>query len=147
MHKRRFILQGFTLTELLVGILFSTVTASAIISGSIYVKKTLVNIRHKELAYEKLKSHTEFWKGKISSRDFPSNLVNCEEDVCLKKQEMNLSNEDQCIFYATELCYDLTSVNTGTSNAKRWELITSIKWDNTNQGERELSFYVIQMEF
>ena len=89
MHKRRFILQGFTLTELLVGILFSTVTASAIISGSIYVKKTLANIRHKELAYEKLKSHTEFWKGKISSRDIPSNLANCEEDVCLKKQEMN----------------------------------------------------------
>ena len=146
MDKRKFI-QGFTLTELLVGILFSTVTASAIISGSIYVKKTLGNIRHKELAYEKLKGHTEFWKGKISSKDIPSNLADCEKDVCLKELGMNLSNEDQCIFYATELCYDMTSVNTGISNARRWELITSIKWDNTNQGERELSFYVIQMEF
>jgi hypothetical protein len=146
MDKRKFI-QGFTLTELLVGILFSTVTASAIISGSIYVKKTLGNIRHKELAYEKLKGHTEFWKGKISSKDIPSNLADCEKDVCLKELEINLSNEDQCIFYATELCYDMTSINTGISNARRWELITSIKWDNTNQGERELSFYVIQMEF
>ena len=146
MHKRRFI-QGFTLTELLVGILFSTVTASAIISGSIYVKKTLGNIRHKELAYEKLKGHTEFWKGKISSRDIPSNSADCEQDVCLKEQEMNLSNGDQCIFYATELCYDMISVNTQPSNARRWELITTIKWNNTNQGERELSFYVIQMEF
>ena len=123
MYKRRFI-QGFTLTELLVGILFSTVTASAIISGSIYVKKTLNDIRHKELAYEKLKAHTEYWKGKISSRDIPINLSDCEENVCLKKDEMNLSNEDKCIFHASELCYDMTNVNTGASRAKRWELIT-----------------------
>ena len=40
--------QGFTLTELLVGILFSTITTSAVISGSIYVKKTLYNIVQKK---------------------------------------------------------------------------------------------------
>ena len=138
-HK---LIEGFTLTELLVGILFTTVTASAIISGSIYVKKTLNNIRYKELAYEKLKAHTEFWKGKISSRDIPSNLSDCKEDVCLKEND-----DEECIFSATELCYDMLSVNTGNSNARRWELTTSIKWKNTNQGERDLNFYVIQMEF
>ena len=35
----------------------------------------------------------------------------------------------------------------GNSNARRWELITTIKWDNVNKSERELSFYVIQMVF
>ena len=141
MDKYKFI-EGFTLAELLAGILFTTVTASAIISGSIYVKKTLNNIRYKELAYEKLKAHTELWKGKIASRDIPSNLSNCEEDVCLKE-----NNDEECIFSATELCYDMLSVNTGNSNANRWELTTSIKWKNTNQGERDLNFYVVQMEF
>ena len=134
--------QGFTLTELLVGILFSTITASAVISGSIYVKKTLNNIQYKELAFEKLKGHTEFWKGRIAAKDIPTNLSDCEENVCLKENE-----DEDCIFKATELCYEMNSVNTEDSNAKRWELITTINWENSNQGKRDLSFYVIQMEF
>ena len=135
-------IKGFTLAELLVGILFSTITASAIITGSIYVKKTLNNVRYKELAYEHLKGHTEFWKGRISSKDIPAALSDCEENLCLKE------NEDQeCIFRATELCYDLLSINTGDSNARRWDITTTIRWENANQGERDLSFYVVQMEF
>ena len=43
--------------------------------------------------------------------------------------------------------YDLEHQDLGVSNADRWELITTIKWDKINQGERELSFYVIQMVF
>ena len=136
------LIKGFTLAELLVGILFSTVTASAIISGSIYVKKTLNNVRYKELAYERLKGHTEFWKGKISSKDIPTNLSECQENICLKENK-----DEKCIFHATELCYELLSINTGDSNAKRWEITTTIRWENANQGERDLSFYVIQMEF
>ena len=41
----------------------------------------------------------------------------------------------------------MNSVNTEDSNAKRWELTTTINWENSNQGDRDLSFYVIQMEF
>jgi len=134
--------KGFTLTELLVGILFSTVTASAIISGSIYVKKAINDVRFKKIAYEELKSHTEFWKGKISAKDIPLNLSDCKEDVCLQEND-----EEECLFRATELCYDMLSIDTGISNARRWELTTTIKWNNTNQGERDLSFYVVQMEF
>ena len=135
-------MKGFTLAELLVGILFSTITASAIITGSIYVKKTLNNVRYKELAYEHLKGHTEFWKGRISSKDIPAALSDCEENLCLKENE-----SEECIFYASELCYNLLSVNTGDSNARRWDITTTIKWENANQGGRDLSFYVVQMEF
>ena len=135
-------MKGFTLAELLVGILFSTITASAIITGSIYVKKTLNNVRYKELAYEHLKGHTEFWKGRISSKDIPAALSDCEENLCSKENE-----SEECIFYASELCYNLLSVNTGDSNARRWDITTTIKWENANQGERDLSFYVVQMEF
>ena len=98
--------------------------------------------RYKELAFEKLKGHTEFWKGRIAAKDIPATLSDCEENVCLKENQ-----DDECIFKATELCYDMNSVNTENSNAKRWELTTTINWENTNQGERDLSFYVIQMEF
>ena len=45
------------------------------------------------------------------------------------------------------LCYSLNQPFVGDSNAKRWELLTTIKWDNTSEIEKELSFFVIQMVF
>ena len=134
--------KGFTLTELLVGIIFSTIAATAIINGSLYVKKTLNNIRYKELAYEHLKGYTELLKARIASKDIPVNLSECEEDFCLKENK----NED-CMFKALELCYEMKSIVTEDSNARRWELLTTIKWENSNQGERNLSFNLVQMEF
>ena len=55
--------------------------------NNIYLKKTLNNIQYKELAFEKLKGHTEFWKGRIAAKDIPTNLSDCEENVCLKENE------------------------------------------------------------
>ena len=140
--KKKLFLHGFTMAELVAGLFLSTIAAGAIIIGSVHAKKTLNDIRLKELAYEKLRGHTEFWKGRIASGDIPSTLYECDDDICLKKDV-----DENCLFYATELCYDLEHQDLGVSNADRWELITTIKWDNINQGERELSFYVIQMVF
>lgn len=135
-------LNAFTMTELLAGIFLTTIAAGAIIVGSVHARKTINDIRLKQLVFEKLKSHTEFWKGKVAAGDIPSILSNCDEDICLKEDQ-----DDDCIFYARELCYDLDQPDIGNSNARRWELITTIKWDNVNKSERELSFYVIQMVF
>mgnify|MGYP007008431663 FL=1 len=130
------------MTELLAGIFLTTIAAGAIIVGSVHARKTIKDIRLKQLAYEKLKSHTEFWKGKVAAGDIPPILSSCDDDICLKENK-----DDDCLFYASELCYDLEQPDIGNSNAKRWELITTIRWDNVNKSERELSFYVIQMVF
>tara|TARA_Y100001968_G_scaffold147613_1_gene135008 strand:- start:1300 stop:1725 length:426 start_codon:yes stop_codon:yes gene_type:complete len=135
-------LNAFTMIELLAGIFLTTIAAGAIIVGSVHARKTINDIRLKQLAYEKLKSHTEFWKGKVAAGDIPSILSNCDDEICLKEDQNN-----DCVFYASELCYDLEQPDIGDSNARRWELITTIKWDNVNKSERELSFYVIQMVF
>ena len=130
---------GFTLTELITGILVASIAAGGIIIGSVHAKKTLNDLRLKQLAYEKLTSHTEYWKGKIAAGDIPSTLSNCTENIVLKETTQNDWN--------ATLCYDLDQPFVGNSNAKRWELLTTIKWDNTSQIEKELSFFVIQMVF
>ena len=135
-------LNGFTLFELMVGLFFSTLAALSIIIGSVHAKKVINDIRLKQYAFQTLRNHTEFWKGKIAAGDIPYALSECEKDVCLIKDE-----NDECLFPANELCYELDHPDIGNSNSNRWELITSIKWDNINQVEKELSFYVIQMVF
>ncbi len=135
-------INGFTLFELVVGLFFSTLAALAIIIGSVHAKKVINDIRLKQHAFEALKNHTEFWKAKIAAGDIPYTLSECEDDICLIKDENN-----DCLFPANEMCYEMERPNIGSSNANRWELITSIKWDNINSVEKELSFYVVQMVF
>ncbi len=130
---------GFTLSELIIGIFVASIAAGGIIVGSIHAKKTLNDIRLKQLAYEKLTSHTEYWKGKIAAGDIPSTLSGCAENVVLK--------ETDDYSWDSILCYSLNQPFVGDSNAKRWELLTTIKWDNTSEIEKELSFFVIQMVF
>ena len=141
---------GFTLSELMVGLFFMTLAATAIIIGSFHAKKTMGDVRLKQLAYEELRSYTEFWKGKIAAGDIPSSLSSCSENICLKEEmtdECTATGSCSCIYYANELCYELNQPPIGNSNASRYELITRIKWDNISQIERELSFNVIQMVF
>ena len=137
--KNYFLYNGFTLIELVIGILVASIAAGGIIIGSVHAKKTLNDLRLKQLAYEKLTGHTEYWKGKISAGDIPSTLSNCTENIVLKETEQNEWN--------ATLCYSLNQPFVGDSNARRWEILTTIKWENTSQTEKELSFFVIQMVF
>ena len=137
--KRRSSYNGFTLSELIIGIFIASIAAGGIIIGSVHAKKTLNDIRLKQLAYEKLTSHTEFWKGKIAAGDIPSSLSDCVDNITLK--------ESDDYEWESVLCYSLEQPFVGDSNAKRWELLTTIKWDNSSEIENELSFFVIQMVF
>lgn len=131
--------KGFTLIELMTGVIVASIAATGIIIGSVHAKKTLNDLRLKQLAYEKLTSHTEYWKGKIAAGDIPSTLSSCTDNIVLKETNQNE--------WEATLCYSLNQPFVGNSNAKRWELLTTIKWDNTSQVEKELSFFVIQMTF
>ena len=133
---------GFTLTELMIGIFFTTLASAAIIVGTNHYYKTINNIRLKQYAFEKLKAHTELYKGLVSRNDIPSRLSDCienHEELCLDAKE--------CYHKANELCYHLNEVDPLGSDAMRYELVTSIKWDNVSGVEKELNFYVVQMVF
>ena len=62
---------GFTLTELMIGIFFTTLASAAIIVGTNHYYKTINNIRLKQYAFEKLKAHTELYKGMVAENDIP----------------------------------------------------------------------------
>tara|TARA_Y100000588_G_C13517094_1_gene611956 strand:- start:9 stop:434 length:426 start_codon:yes stop_codon:yes gene_type:complete len=133
---------GFTLTELMIGIFFTTLAATAMVIGTNHYYKTINNIRLKQYAFEKLKGHTEFYKGLVAENEIPGRLSDCvdnPEDLCLDIKE--------CYYKANELCYHLNEVDVGNSNARRYEIVTSIKWDNVSEVEKELNFFVVQMVF
>ena len=133
---------GFTLTELMIGIFFTTLAATAIVIGTGHYYKTINNIRLKQYAFDRLKAHTEKYKALVSENDIPSRLSDCEDD----NQELCLDSKE-CYYKANELCYHLNEVDVGTSKAQRYEIVTSIRWDNINKVENELNFYVVQMVF
>ena len=133
---------GFTLTELMIGIFFTTLASAAIIVGTNHYYKTINNIRLKQYAFEKLKAHTELYKGMVAENDIPGRLSDCiddHEELCLDQKE--------CYYKASELCYHLNEVDVDGSMARRYEIVTSIKWDNVSEIEKELNFYVVQMVF
>ena len=66
---------GFTLTELMIGIFFTTLASAAIIVGTNHYYKTINNIRLKQYAFERLKGHTEKYKALIVENDIPVNFA------------------------------------------------------------------------
>ena len=136
---------GFTIVELMIGIAFTTFAAAAIIIGTGHYHKTIGNLRLKELAFNKLKAYTEYHKGKIASNDIGNNSCESGESLWLGSLgEENIDNR----FVANELCFRINEpVASQNSKAKRYELLTTIKWDNINKEERELSFYAIQIVY
>ena len=88
--KKEFInksLKGFTLTELIVGILIASISTLAILFGFLYIQTQSTEVRLKERAYEELKSCTELWKGKIGARNFSESMSDDVEIICLQTIE------------------------------------------------------------
>ena len=67
---------GFTIVELMIGLTFTAIAGVAIIVGTAHYYKTISNLKLKELAFEKLKTYTEYQKGKIAANDIRNN--SCE---------------------------------------------------------------------
>ena len=142
--KKEFInksLKGFTLTELIVGILIASISTLAILFGFLYIQTRSTEVRLKERAYEELKSYTELWKGKIGARNFSESMPDDVENICLQE-----NREGDCIREAT-LSAHLEDINTGLSHAERTGLKTSIKWKTSSGGQKELEFYLQQLIF
>lgn len=137
-------LKGFTIVEVMIGLTFTSLGAAAIIIGTSHYYQTISNIKLKGAAYEKLKAYTEYHKGKIASNDIGNDGCEAGSELCLG----SLGDDSECTFKANELCFRINEpVASQNSKAKRYELLTTIKWDNINQVENELSFYAIQIVY
>jgi len=135
---------GFTIVELMIGLTFTAIAGIAIIVGTGHYYKTISNLKLKELAFEKLKGYTEEQKGKIAANDIRNNSCESGQELCLG----SLGEDEDCTFEANELCFRINeSLGSQTSKAKRYELLTTIKWDNINKEEREMTFYAIQIVY
>ena len=138
--------QGFTLTEVLVSMVILMVVASAITTGVVQASNTLVEIRFKELAFERLKSETDLLKAKIFDREIvPPNY--CDDEYCLTDDDEEENESSSCpSLKKASYCYSVTPINTGSIQARAFEIITQIKWSGVySNKEKEMSFYAAQM--
>ena len=94
-------LDGFTLTELIVGMLIVAIASLVVFTGVIYIQSSSHKIRLKERAYEELKGYTELWKGKIAAGDISEgDLRRPKELVYPRLRRMEYANvEDEDEFY------------------------------------------------
>ena len=150
--KSRYLYKGFTMPEVLVGLLLTALAGAAVIVGSYHYYRTINNVRLKDYAFERLKNYTELYKAKIAANDIPNQLSACTmstENICLSWADDRNKPVPECRVEANELCYAIVPDNANASgtNAPRYHLTTIIRWDDTKQTEKELSFYVIQMVF
>lgn len=131
--------QGFSLVELLLGIIITLVVAGAIMNGVAQSKSVLRSLQIKELAFDHIQGLTEKMKGRVSAGRLPSPNSKCEEE-CIEWDE-----EENCIIFAQEVCYDISRINTGSSIAKRFQIDTRILWTDNFGIEKELEFKTIQL--
>ena len=136
------LLKGFTLMELIVGIIIASIAALAILYSVLYVQSSSYELRIKERAYEELKSYTDLWKAKITGRDFPeSGSSQRTVDVCLDN-----NSEGSCINQGTiRSNVIIPASSSDNSFAQRRGLSSEITWESRNGGSRNISFYLEQL--
>ena len=141
-NKKRYIKnleQGFNLVELMLGILITIFVAAAIMNGVSQAKSSLRSLQLKELAFNHIQGLTEKMKGRVSAGRLPSPTSKCEEE-CLEYNQ-----DDECIIFAKEVCYDISRINTGGSIARRFKIDTRIEWVDNFGIDQELEFKTIQL--
>ena len=141
-NKRKYIKsieQGFNLVELMLGVLITIFVAAAIMNGVSQAKTLLRNLQIKELAFDHVQGLTEKMKGRVSAGRLPSPSSKCEEE-CLEYNQ-----DDECVIFAKEVCYDISRVNTGSSIARRFKIDTRIAWVDNYGVDQELEFKTIQL--
>ena len=137
-------LDGFTLTELIVGMLIVAIASLVVFTGVIYIQSSSHKIRLKERAYEELKGYTELWKGKIAAGDISEGDLSYNKTVCLDSESTGIISD--CVNLAT-LYANINLIDTENSHAKRTGAKTRIEWKTANGVDQEISFYVEQMLF
>ena len=131
---------GFTLAELLAGVLITALAAGALMHGVTLAKGNIRSIQIEELAFNKLQSHTEYWKGNIAAGRNPLSSSKWSS-ACIEFNEFG-----ECKIFG-ELFYDIINISPSGRRAQCSKLITKIRWiDNFNK-TRMLEFNTSQFRF
>ena len=77
-------------------------------------------------------------KAIISAGNTPALVFKCE-DECI-----DYDKEDHCIISANK-CYKISRINTGESNAKRFQIETSIEWTDNKGFEKNIELKTTQL--
>ena len=130
---------GYSLVELLIGILLMTIVSVFILTGLNQAKSSLYKMKVKEQAYEKLKNYTDYWKGKVAANEIPALTDDCDiNQYCL-----DYDMDEQCAIKATT-CYDIQTPPNNGSLAQLARISTEIQWEIFGNKDT-LYFYVSQI--
>ena len=143
---------GFTIVELIIGLLFTSAAAIAIMVGTTHYHSTITNLKLKEAAFEKLKAYTDLKKGLIANGELNSNSGNnCESgNLYLGSIGGDETGDYDKNWEANELChyvYHPLEIQINQLDSDWYELLTTIKWNNFYDIEQEMSFYAIQLVY
>ena len=64
------LIKGFSLIEMVIGILITMVIGAAMMEGTSYYRSKMLSINVKEKAFSELKNFTNYWKSKISAGEW-----------------------------------------------------------------------------
>jgi len=134
--------KGFTLMELIVGIIIASIATLAILYSVLYVQSSSYELRIKERAYEELKSYTDLWKAKIAGRDYPeSGSSQRTKDVCLDENSQGTCINEATITSNVIIPFSLNP----NSFAQRRGFLSEIEWEARNGASRNIRFYLEQL--
>jgi hypothetical protein len=123
----------------MLGIIITLFVSAAIMTGVSQAKSSIRAIQIEELAFDYIQGLTEKMKARVSAGRFPSPTAKCEEE-CIEYDE-----EDKCIIFAQNVCYDISRISTGNSIAKRFKIDTRIEWTDNLGIEKEMELNTIQL--
>jgi len=131
---------GFTLAELLAGVVITAIAGGALMHGITLAKTNIRSIQIEELAFNKLQSHTEYWKGNIAAGRNPLSSSKWSS-TCIEFNEIG-----ECKIQG-ELFYDIINISPSGRRAQSSRLITKIRWIDNFEKTRLLEFNTSQFRF
>ena len=136
-------LKGFTLIEAMIGVLITSLAASAIMYGVSSVNFTLKKIRVKEKAYEALRDYTDFLKARIMTEG-PGNIGEPSqngEDVILFKNK-----QGEPAYKATLNYFPIEKISNSNTIGEVYTLDTYIFWDLNENIQDSIIFNTVQFK-
>mgnify|MGYP006428600415 CR=1 FL=1 len=138
--------EGFSLVEVVVGVMVTSIAAGAIMFGIAEARLNLASVHLRERAYEELTMYSDYWKSQIMTGGVAQtgNGPNNGTDIVLTKTLNNLPLDRGRLFRRI-----VKSSNSG-SHSEYYNVNTWIKWEDRAHGSNKtqtLEFNLKQLKF
>ena len=137
---------GFSLVEVMVAIILTTVLSAAIMQGVTQVQQMVYKINVREKAFDELVSYTEFWKAKIAAKQIPANIGSDDEKEVILMQD---KNGDPIAIAKLRRSNFQNRTDPPHSSAQHYRFKTHMEWEDVfgNESIEPLVFTVEQLVF